>query len=625
MYRNKFSVILTILLVITIQTFSQEIQRNTIDDKYKWNLGDMFKSVSEWQNEKSDLSNDIKNITQYKGKLGESADALYNGLQTYFDLVKRFYLVADYASRLSDEDLRNSKNQALLQEASNLGTQFSENTAFFSPEILTISPDKIKTFLSQKKELKEYQFFIEDIQRLREHTLNEEQEQILASAGMFSGTPGDVYNIFNNAEMPYSEVEIPDQGKVKLTPSTFTKYRTIDNRSKREEIFRSFFENYGKFKNTLGANYGGKVKADYFYAKNRKFDTSLEYALSGANIPVSVYENLITQINNNLPTLHRFLKLKKRMLGLDTLHYYDLYTPIVKAVSMKFSIEEGQKIISDALKPLGNDYLSVLNKAYNERWIDYYPTEGKRSGAYVSGAAYDVHPYMLLNWNDNFESLTTFAHELGHAMHSYYANKAQPFSTSNYATFVAEIASTMNENLLNDYMVQNAKSNDEKIYILGNYLELLRTTIFRQTEFAEFEWEVHKMAEKNEPITGEALSELYHKLTSKYYGNNAETCIVDPYIAHEWAYIPHFLGYNYYVFQYSTSLIYATAITEKVLKEGQPAVDKYLTMLKGGGSKYPIDLIKDAGVDPLSSEAFTLTMNRMNNVMDQIEELLAQK
>jgi len=625
MYLSKMLLVLVTLFITATQFNAQEILRKDVEDKYKWNLADMYGSVSEWQAEKEQLRNSINDIVKYKGILGESPDQLHGAISTYFSLLKRFYLLADYASRLSDEDLRNSKNQALLQEATSLGTLFSEKTSFLSPEILSIEESKIKNFLSQKKELAEYRFFIEDIQRLKAHTLNESEEQILASAGMISGTPGDVYSIFNNAEMPYAELEIPGEGKVKLTPSAFTKYRTVDDRNKRKEIFKTFFENYGRFVNTLGANFNGKVKADYFYAKNRKFDTSLEYALSGANIPVSVYENLVNQIHNSLPTLHRFLKLKKRMLGVDTLHYYDLYTPIVKEVSMNFTIEEGQKIISEALKPLGEDYLSVLQKSYNERWIDYYPTEGKRSGAYVSGAAYDVHPYMLLNWNDNFESLTTFAHELGHAMHSYYSNKQQPFSTSNYATFVAEIASTLNENLLNNYMVANSKSNDEKIYILGNYLELLRTTIFRQTQFAEFEWEVHKMAEKNEPITGEALSELYHNLTAKYYGNNAETCIVDPYIAHEWAYIPHFLGYTYYVFQYSTSLIYATALAEKVVKEGQPAVDKYFNILKGGGSKYPIELIKDAGIDPLSSEAFTLTMNRMNKVMDQIEELLAQK
>lgn len=625
MYFRKLVFFLTFVLFSGSVLFSQELSRKSVDDKYKWNLSDMFPTLSDWQKEKNDLAGSIGNLTNYKGKLGNSADELYGGLSTYFNLLKRYYLLADYASRLSDEDLRNSKNQALLQEASNLGTRFSEQSAFISPEILTIDPNRISTFLSQKKELQEYEFFIRDIQRLKEHTLDTQREEILASAGMVTGTPGDVYSIFNNAEMPYAEVKLPEGGSVKLTPSAFTKYRTIDNRNKREEIFRSFFNNYGQFKNTLGANFSGKVKADYFYAKNRKFNTALEYALSGANIPVSVYENLITQINNSLPTLHRFLKLKKRMLGVDTLHYYDLYSPIVKEVSMKFSIEEGQKIISDALKPLGEDYGQVLQKAFSSRWIDYYPTEGKRSGAYVSGAAYDVHPYMLLNWNDNFESLTTFAHELGHAMHSYYSNKAQPFATSNYATFVAEIASTLNENLLNSYMVDKSKSDDEKIYILGNYLELLRTTIFRQTMFAEFEWEVHKMAENNQPITGEGLSELYYKITAKYYGNNPETCIVDPYIAHEWAYIPHFLGYTYYVFQYSTSLIYATAIAEKIVQEGKPAVDKYYNILKGGGSKYPIELIRDAGIDPLSTEAFELTMNRMNKVMDQIEQLLSGK
>ena len=554
--------------------------------------------------------------------MAENADVFYNTLNLYFSMEKEFYRLYDYASRLSDEDLRISDNQALRQKASNLGTKISEETAFISPEILTIDSSKIKQFFSEKKDLEQFSMFVYNIRRLKAHTLSADGEKLLASFGLITETPSDVYNIFNNAEMPSPEVKLSTGEEVKLTSSAYTKYRAVPDREDREKIFKSFFENYGRFQNTIGANLGGKEKTDYVYAKDRNYSSSLEYALDANNIPTSVYENLITQIHKSLPTLKRFLELKKKMLDLDTLHYYDLYTPLVKEVDMNFTIEEGQKIILDALKPLGDQYLSTLQKAFNDRWIDYMPNAGKRSGAYSSGAAYDFHPYILMNWNDDYESLSTLAHELGHTMHSYFSNKYQPFAKSDYPIFVAEIASTLNESLLNNYMVQHSKTKEEKLYLLGSYLELLRATIFRQTLFAEFELEAHRMAEKGEPITGEALTKLYYNLTKEYYGNDEGVCIVDPYIKYEWEYIPHFVNYTYYVYQYATSIIYATAIAQKIINEGKPAVDNYFKLLKGGDSEYPIDLIKKAGIDPLSSEPFDLTMNKMNQIMDQIEQII---
>ena len=312
------------------------------------------------------------------------------------------------------------------------------------------------------------------------------------------------------------------------------------------------------------------------------------------------------------------------MLGVDELRYYDLYVPLVQKVDMSFTVEQGQKVLLDALKPLGTEYVSALQKSYDERWIDYIPTVGKRSGAYSTGGAYDVHPYILMNWTDDYESVSTLAHELGHTMHSYFSNKTQPFAKADYATFVAEIASTVNENLLNNYAVKNAKSDEERLYLLGSYLELLRTTIFRQTSFAEFEWEIHKKVEAGEPLTGEDMCAIYFDIVKKYYGHDKGHCVVDDYVQYEWSYIPHFLGYNYYVFQYATSLIYGTAFVEKMIEKGQPAVDDYYKILKGGGSKYPADLIKEAGIDPMSPEPVALTMQKMNKVMDQMEEILTK-
>ena len=362
------------------------------------------------------------------------------------------------------------------------------------------------------------------------------------------------------------------------------------------------------------------LKSDHFYAKNRKYASCLEASLTGDNIPVSVYENLITQIHNSLPTLHRFLDLKRRMLGLDELHYYDLYASIAKDVELKYTIEEGQKLILKSLKPLGEAYCDRLRDGFDNRWIDYMPTPGKRSGAYSNGAAYDEHPYILMNWNGNYDSLSTLTHEIGHTMHSDFSNNSQPFAKADYSIFVAEIASTFNENLLHDHLIASAETNDAKLFLLGHYLESLRGTIFRQVQFAEFEWEIHKKIEAGEALSGESLSALYADLTKRYYGHEQNICLLDDYVRYEWAFIPHFY-YNFYVFQYATSLIYSTALAEKVQRQEEGAVDRYLALLKSGASDYPIELIREAGIDPLSSEAFELTMQRMNRTIDQIEEL----
>lgn len=621
--KSYLTIIFTVLFIVT--SFPQTKERNQIPEKYKWNLNDLYTSIDSWKSAKTDISSNIDKIETYKGKLDQDSKTLLDAMNLYFNTLKEYFRFSTYSGLLADEDLSISSNQALRQEASTLGTKFSESTSWIRPEILAIDPGKIKDFFNKESGLDQYKMYIEDIQRMRAHTLSADQEKILASFGLITDTPSDVYNVFNNAEMPYAKVKLSTGEEVTLTNSAYTKYRSTGVREDRAEIFDAFFNKYGHFKNTIGANYAGKVKTDYVYAKDRKYKSALAAALDGPNIPVSVYTNLINQIHNSLPTLQRFLELKKKMLGVDTLHYYDLYTPLVKKVKMDFTVEQGEKIIENALAPMGKDYIATLDTAFGSGWIDFLPNIGKRSGAYSSGSAYDVHPYILMNWNDDYESVSTLAHELGHTMHSYFSSKNQPFATSDYPIFVAEIASTFNENLLNHYMVEHAKSDDEKLYLLGSYLDLLRTTIFRQTLFAEFELKVHEMVENQQPVTGENLSKLYYDLVKEYYGSDKGICVVDPYVAYEWEYIPHFVNYTYYVYQYSTSLIYSTALAEKVLTEGKPAVDKYYNILKGGSSEYPIELIKKAGIDPLSAEPFELTMKKMNNVMDQMEEILSKK
>jgi oligoendopeptidase F len=619
---KKLLLALTVFVISINFTLAQAPDRNQVEDKYKWNLAEIYPSNDAWKADLEMLSAGINKLPAYKGKLGESSESLYNALRTYFDLVKTYWKAATYSNNLSNENLNISENQAMNQQITSVGTQLGENTAFLEPEILSISKEKIEQFFKEKPELSEFDMYINNIQRLRKHTLSEPEEKILASFNLIAGTQSDVFDIFSNAEKPFPKVTLTTGEEIELTSAGYSRYRAVNDRGDREKIMKTFFENYGNFKNTLGANLGGKAKKDWVYAKNRKYESSLEAALDKDNLPVSVYTTLIEQVNNSLPTMHRFLDLKKRMLGVDELHYYDIYVPLVQKMDLRYTIEEGQKLMLDALKPLGNDYISVLKTSYSNRWIDYMPTTGKRSGAYSAGGAYDVHPYILMNWNDKYEALTTLAHELGHTMHSYYSNKTQPFSKSDYATFVAEIASTVNEALLNNYMVEHAKSDEEKLFLLGSYLDLLRSTIFRQTSFAEFEWEIHKKVEAGEPITGDDMCAIYSNIVKKYYGQDKGHCVVDDYIQYEWAVVPHFLGYTYYVFQYATSLIYGTAIVEKIMGEGQPAVDAYYNILKGGGSKYASELIKDAGIDPMSPEPFKLTMQKMNRVMDQIDEIL---
>jgi oligoendopeptidase F len=365
----------------------------------------------------------------------------------------------------------------------------------------------------------------------------------------------------------------------------------------------------------------GQVQSDIFYARARKYPTALEAALDSPNIPTTVYTRLLDGVNRHLPTFHRYLKLRQRMMKLPDLHYYDLYAPLVASVDLSYSIDEAQKLTLEALKPLGQEYAAASLRAFNQRWTDFYPTEGKRSGAYSNGGAYDVHPYMLLNYNGKYNDVSTLAHELGHTMQSYFSNKAQPFATANYPIFVAEVASTFNEALLIDYMLKTIKDDNTKLALLGNYLEGIKSTVFRQTQFAEFELRVHEAAEKGEPLTGEALDKIYIDITRKYYGHDKNVCIVDDYIQHEWSFVPHFYR-NFYVFQYATSFTASAALSEKVMAGDQAALKRYLSFLSAGGSKYPIDLLKDAGVDMTTDEPLELTIKKMNRVMDEMDKLI---
>ena len=602
--------------------FAQERDRAKIPEKYKWNLADLYPSEEAWRTAKNRVVADIPELKSFKGSLGSSAARLADALEMLSRLNKELARTYVYASMLSDEDTRVSKYQGMQQEMIQAAAQLGAEAAYIEPELLKVERATIDKFVGQEPRLKPYRLYLDDIQRRRPHTKTDAEEKLLATAAVITSGPSTIYGVFSDADFAYPSVTLSDGKTVKLDSAAFSVYRTVPNREDRQKVMSAFFGALGKYRGTFGATLNSQIQADIFVARARDYPSALEAALDGPNIPTSVYTRLVDGVNKHLPTFHRYLKLRRRMMGVSELHYYDLYAPLVASADLTYTPDEAEKHVLASLKPLGADYISVVTRAFNERWIDLLPNEGKRSGAYSNGGAYDVHPFMLLNYNGKYNDVSTLSHELGHTMQSYYSNKLQPFATASYPIFVAEVASTFNEALLIDYMLKNIKDDAAKLSLLGNYLEGIKSTVFRQTQFAEFELRAHEMAEKGEPITGEALDKLYAEMTRKYYGHDQGVTVVDDYVAHEWAFIPHFYR-NYYVFQYATSFTASAALSEKVMAGDAAATKRYLAFLGAGGSKYPIDLLKDAGVDMTTDEPLELTMKKMNRVMDEMEKLLA--
>jgi len=443
-----------------------------------------------------------------------------------------------------------------------VAASFGTEVAFIEPEILQIGRDKSLQFVTSEPRLASYRFYIDEIFRRAAHTLSEPEEKILASASSVTIAPSTTSGLLLNAEFPYPSVTLSDGRTAKLDQQAFADLRQSSNRADREKVMSSYFRALGAFSQTLGSTLSGSVRASQFYANMRKYESDLAARLDGPNIPVQVYSRLIEGVNRHLPSFHRYLKLRKRMMGVDELHYYDLYAPLVGTVNLEYTPEETQMHVAAAVAPLGPEYVALINRAFGERWIDLLPSEGKRSGAYMSGSAYDVHPYMLINYNGKYTDVATVAHELGHAMHSFHSNRAQPFHLAGYQTFVAEVASQFNEDLLLEHILKQVKQKDVRIAILGNYLEGLKGTVFRQTQFADFELQLHQLAQQGKPLTGDSLAKLYLDITKKYYGHDQGVCIVDDYVAHEWSGVPHFYS-SYYVFQYATSFTAATALSER--------------------------------------------------------------
>ncbi len=603
-------------------------ERSEIPEKYTWNLADLYPSDEAWKAARDDLRKRIPALASHRGHLGDSAEALWRALDAAFGLRRDLEKVNAYAMCRSDEDIRAAGPREMTQAAQQLGVDLSAASSFIDPEILSLDPAKVRGFLAGEKRLRDYAFYLEDVLRRRPHTLSAPEERIAAEAGNLADGGSSTYTVLSNADLPYPTVEL-STGKVRLDAAAYTLHRAASSREDRDKVFQAFFGALKGFERTMGATLYAQVKAHLFDVKVRGYGSALEAALFQNAIPTSVYRQLVSDVRRSLPTLHRYLRLRQRMLGVPDLRYQDLYVPLVEKVKLTFEPDQARAITLEAVAPLGKEYVASLKKGFESRWTDYLPSTGKRNGAYsVNTGVYGVHPYQLLNFNGQYEDLTTLAHESGHSMHTFLANAGQPYPTAEYPIFVAEVASTLNENLLLHHMLSKARDDGTRLTLLGNYLDGMRTVLFRQTLFAEFELAIHEMVERGEPLTGENLSALYLKIVREYYGHDQGICRVDDLLGVEWAYIPHFY-YDFYVYQYATSLVASTSLSRAIREEAprgkRAARDRTLAMLKAGGSKYPVDLLKAAGVDPTTSAPFDAAIAEMNQVMDEMERILSRR
>ena len=588
-----------------------------------WDLTEMFPTHEAFLEARAAVAARIPEIEACRGTLGQSADVLQRCLDLGSQLDRAYSKVAIYAFLAADKDLRDPAGQQMQAETQRVGVELGTAMSWVQPEILAVGADKIESFIAAAPGLEPYTMFLRDTLRQAEHTLPPAQEELLSRVGLIAGKFSDVYGQLTTSDMPYPTVELPGIGEVVLDQEAYVKYRASDDRAVRELVFNRFWTTLAGYENTFGTLLNSEITKNWLYAQARSYPSSLDAALSSYNVPVNVYTSLIRDVHANLPVLHRMLKLRQRILGLETLKYSDIYASIVPEVDAEYTWEQSKPIVLGALAPLGEDYVAQVAKGL-ESWADVYPADGKRSGAYSSGGWYDGHPWVLLNYNGSFDSVSTTAHELGHAMHSWRSNRAQPYPKADYTIMAAEVASTFNEALLKEYML--AANNDPafRMAVLGDFLESFRQTVLRQTMFAEFELEAHRRVEAGEALTGASLSELYLRLLREYHGHDQGVMTVDDLYGIEWSFIPHFYR-RFYVYQYATGLVASTALAEKVIAGEPGAADRYLEFLASGGSDYPINELKAAGVDLTTPAPFATAIEAVNRAMDEIEKLLAEK
>lgn len=591
---------------------------------YQWDLTHLYPNDAAWETAFTDAQARIAALPRHKGTLGKDAATMLAAYRDMSDTMKAAYRVYLYTSLKRDEDQRVPEAQARFGRSQALLASLGESVSWINPELLEIGAAKVEGFIAQEPGLAPFSMMLRDAVRMAPHTLDAQGEALLASAALALGQPSQIYSLYANASIPWPTTTLSDGTDVKLDQAGYSRWRQAPNREDRKKVFDTFWGAWKQYENGMGATLNAQVQGAVFNARARKFDGVLEASMFANALPPEIYTQLVAQVNAGLPTFHRYLKLRGKMLGIEELRYYDIYPPIIDANTGVFDLKRSEEITFAALAPFGEEYLGMLRTGLGGDWMHSHPQEGKQSGAYVNGMAYDVHPYVLLNHNDDYESLSTFAHEWGHAIHTMLANKAQPFEKASYSTFTAEMASIISEILLQEYMIANAKTKEEKLFYLGASLELARGSFFRQTMFGEFELAIHRVAEKGEPLTGPVLTQIYGDLLKRYHGHDQGVMKIDDVYAQEWAFIPHFYM-GFYVYQYATSISGATWFAEQFLAGDTKVRDNFLNVLKAGGSEHPHQiLLGQAGLDMTKPDAYQAVVRRMNSIMDRMETLLAE-
>ena len=594
-----------------------------VDPRYTWDLAELYPSVEAWNAAREEVLASLKEIEERRGTLRDSADSLYQALDLVSNTTRQAMRVFAYSSLASDEDLRVTETQERDQLGTIMFSRFTEATAWMQPEIIEVGREVIESYIDEDPRLGRFAFQLDDVLRNAPHTLGEEAEQTLSYFTQSLVAPNDIYSIVANSDIPWPTVTLSNGEEHVIDSQGYSRWRASENRADRKHVFDAFWSRWEEYRNSVGSILNTHIQNQVALAKARHYDSVLDRELFQDNLPPAVYRTLVAEVNKALPTLHRYFRLRARMLGIDQMHYYDIYPPLV-SLDKEFDIETTRQITLEAMSVLGKDWVGMQRDAMSERWMHVYPQRGKRSGAYMNPSAYDVHPYLLLNHNDDYESLSTFAHEWGHAMHTLYAQQEQPFDTALYSTFIAEIPSTSLELILQDYMAENAASVDEKLFYLGFGLESMRGTFFRQTMFAEFELALYEAAERGEALSGEKISAMYGEILKRYHGHDQGVVVIDDLYTNEWMFVPHFY-YNMYVFQYATSQTAGTALYEKIRNEGTAGVENYKNLLRAGGSDYPYELLTAAGVDLAKPEPYRAAVRKMNAIMDEMERLLTQQ